>query len=137
MIRIIYISSAVAPLSDSELDALLEASRRNNQKRGVTGLLLYRDGDFMQILEGEEAPVREIYARILADPRHSRVIQLDDSPIASRGFGEWSMGFQRIRASDAPAGFVDFFSGVGEAGALPGRGSEAFQFLLGFREIGR
>ncbi|KAB8143522.1 BLUF domain-containing protein [Chloroflexia bacterium SDU3-3] len=87
MIRIIYVSSAARPFSQPELEALLDSSRRNNQARGITGLLLYRAGSFMQILEGEERTVRAVYATICRDPRHTHIVQLDDSPIDQRSFG--------------------------------------------------
>lgn len=137
MICIIYISCSVEPFGDAELDRLLEASRRNNHALGLTGLLLYRDGDFMQILEGEEDAVRRVYARVLADPRHQHVVMLDESPIIKRSFGEWSMGFRRLSDSDAPDGFVDFMSEAFDSSKMADHSSRALKFMLHFKQLGQ
>jgi len=137
MFRLIYVSSATLPLSSSALDALLEVCRRNNQNDDITGMLLYRDGDFLQILEGKENTVKETYRRITADSRHRGIILLDESPISQREFSEWSMGFRRINSSDIPIGFMDFFSRGFNAETIADRSSVALQFLLNFKQIGR
>ena len=71
MVFLVYVSSAVKLFSDEELVQLLEASRENNSKIGVTGMLLYKEGNFMQLIEGPEESVRSLHAKISIDPRHS------------------------------------------------------------------
>lgn len=80
-------------MSTSELDSLLTQSRHNNLRDGLTGLLLYGDGSFMQILEGPEEAVDRTYRRILDDPRHRRLMKVDDARCDGRLFGRWSMGY--------------------------------------------
>lgn len=135
MLSIVYVSFSTVPFSDAELDALLEKSRANNTRDGISGMLLYRDGDFLQVLEGPEDAVRATFHRISLDNRHGRVMVLDHSQVEERSFPDWSMGFRRVKRSEAPAGFVDFFDRTFSPDTLAARGSEAYQYLLSFRQI--
>ena len=93
---LVYVSSAVELFSNDDLVALLETSRRNNTRVGVTGMLLYKSGNFMQVLEGEEEKVREVHERIQADRRHRGLITLLEQRGDARQFGGWSMGFRNL-----------------------------------------
>lgn len=96
MHRIIYLSSGVKIFSDEEINDLLKISRENNQKNGITGLLLYSDGNFMQILEGEKEAVESTYNKILNDTRHRNVILITNESIKQRNFSEWKMGYSIV-----------------------------------------
>lgn len=96
MIQLIYITSAVRPMSDAELLALLQQSRATNTEVDLTGILLYSGGNFLQVLEGDEAAVDALMARIERDPRHRNLITLVRRPIPERMFPTWSMGFRRL-----------------------------------------
>lgn len=96
LISLVYASSAVTPLDDHQLGRLLDASRAKNAALDVTGMLLYRDGNFMQALEGDEDVVLELERRIRYDRRHRGVLRLLKRPIVEREFPEWSMGFRRL-----------------------------------------
>lgn len=96
MLRVIYVSSAIAPFSENQLDELLATSRRNNLATDITGLLLYKDGNFMQTLEGPDQAVQELMAKIRSDPRHHHFTTLMEGPILERSFGNWTMGFRKI-----------------------------------------
>lgn len=98
MLYVAYCSSATRLMSSEELVALLQTSRVNNERAGITGMLLYRDGSFLQIIEGEDEAVHATYARILVDPRHRNVIRLAQSPITERSFAGWTMGFCDLAA---------------------------------------
>lgn len=135
MISIVYVSAARHAFTPAELEALLEKSRANNRRDGVSGVLIYRDGDFLQVLEGPEEAVRRTYARIARDPRHGGVIVLDESAITQRNFGDWSMGFRRVSAAERPDGFVDFFDRRADLAAVVNPGAEVFRYLQSFREI--
>jgi len=93
--QLIYISTAVQPFGERELSELLRHSRRSNQTRGLTGMLLYHEGSFLQVLEGPKQEVLRLYARIERDPRHvtSRVLLRGEVP--ERSFAGWAMGFYR------------------------------------------
>lgn len=73
MLSITYFSTATTPLDADELSELLERTRSRNASVGLTGLLLYADGSFVQTLEGPDAVVEETFARISGDPRHRSV----------------------------------------------------------------
>ena len=110
MFFLVYVSAAETWFSDTELHALLQASRARNQHLGITGLLLYKDGNFMQALEGDELAVRALHTTIKADRRHHGVVTLDSGHQASRQFAQWSMGFFDLRSEPAalPTGYSNF-----------------------------
>ncbi len=101
LLRLIYVSAAIRELSDEELDAILDSSVRRNKPEGITGMLLYSKGNFMQVLEGDAAVVDATYERIRKDSRHTQLFLLTREPIAARDFSRWSMGFRRLSAKDA------------------------------------
>src|SRR4028119_1894045 len=104
MFFLVYVSSATRPFSREDLRVLLETCRKNNAELGVTGMLLYKDGNFMQVLEGDEGAVRGLYARIAADPRHGGEITLQQGFAEGRQFPDWSMGFRDLDSPEARAG---------------------------------
>lgn len=74
--------------------AILKTSRVYNAEHGVTGLLLYSQGKYYQVLEGEEAEVRSLFIdRISKDKRHHSITLLEEQKLEARNFPEWSMGF--------------------------------------------
>jgi hypothetical protein len=96
MHHIIYLSWATTPFSDTQLQELLALSRTRNTLLGVTGILFYGNERFMQVLEGEEEVVRDLYARIRRDPRHDNVLTYLDKPVADRTFSRWGMAFEPL-----------------------------------------
>ena len=106
-----YSSTAVVPFGDDELARLLESSRVANVGTDLSGLLLYRGGRFLQVLEGPESAVRDAIDRIRRDPRHRDVRILVSEPVEERRFPDWTMGYEPIgtSASVPPAGFRDSF----------------------------
>jgi hypothetical protein len=111
LIHIIYVSAAQQEFGNDVLDDILQASARNNLPAGITGMLLYSKGTFLQVLEGEREVVEQTYVRIGLDPRHHGVFELTREPIAQREFAGWSMGFRRLTKEDPvrhPA-FAPFF----------------------------
>jgi predicted sulfurtransferase len=91
--RLVYRSHSRIADADraSELGAIFTAARTNNKRRGVTGALVITDDAFAQTLEGDEAAVRELYARICADPRHDDVHLLEEETVGEPTFGRWAM----------------------------------------------
>lgn len=92
LVRLLYASRAVAGLSADELNVILKRSRAYNPDHGVTGVLCYADGVFMQVLEGGRDIVNELYKQIVTDPRHSDVVIVKYDEISERQFAGWSMG---------------------------------------------
>ncbi len=110
MHQIVYTSSARQEFSAADLKKLLVAARMRNKAVGVTGMLVFHDGAFLQALEGEKRAVNEIFARIHNDPRHGDLVVLHRGPgPEQRVFGEWSMGFADFSgAATILKGFVRF-----------------------------
>ncbi len=107
---LVYVSLSTRQVSDADLTTLLESCRANNRKLDVTGMLLYRDGFYMQALEGEEQVIDELYGTIRRDLRHSDILLVYKETISERTFPEWSMGFNTLNASHVESleGFNDF-----------------------------
>ena len=100
MFQIVYVSSAVSAFSSDELLDLMARSREKNAKAEVSGMLLYKDGNFMQVLEGPEEAVRGTHARIEGDPRHRGLLTLVRGSVEGRRFPSWSMGFRDLRSPE-------------------------------------
>lgn len=96
MHHIIYGSRATQPLSDDDLLTLLLQARSHNQLHDISGALVYSNGQFMQVIEGEEEVLAALYERLLRDPRHTQLVKYADKAIAERSFSEWSMAFQPV-----------------------------------------
>lgn len=112
MITLIYGSTATNSMSEDELLEILEKSHKNNLKVNVTGMLLYYDNNFLQVLEGEEADVMSVFNRIQQDPRHQGIMVYVKQPVTKRQFGEWEMGFVNVKNLDAKKikGFSNFLN---------------------------
>ena len=118
MLQLVYISSA-HPAGTGDVASILQVSRRNNVRDGLSGLL-YADGRrFLQVLEGEPEAVETAFARISADPRHRAVVVLSRREIAVREFGDWAM------AHRAPGEDADAF--IARIDALSGKASPDVQ----------
>ena len=96
MIQVSYISSATQPMSTQELLELLQQCRKNNAGNGVTGMLLYGNATFLQVLEGEERIIDSLVEKIRTDARHTRLQILHRKTIERRQYSDWSMGFKRV-----------------------------------------
>lgn len=92
LVRLMYASRAAAAVDQEELVAILKKSKTSNPKVGVTGVLCYSEGTFIQVLEGGRNAVNQLYHRIAADARHHDVTLLNYDEIAERRFAGWSMG---------------------------------------------
>ena len=130
-LQIVYASSSPEPLSQDDLLNILRASRRNNVAAGVTGALLYADGNIMQALEGPPDAVEGVYERVRRDPRHRNILPLLRQEVAERSFPEWSMGFRRMDSLD-PQDREAARSLFDLTGATPGR---AGLLLASFRAL--
>ena len=99
--EIMYVSrSTVRPMSDLDMDDLLKNARQKNSDNNITGALLYDGKNFMQILEGDEQDVINVYKRILSDPRHKDIITLSNENVKMRCFGSWAMVYKRHRPKE-------------------------------------
>src|ERR1700761_2224564 len=110
MFSLVYISSAVKLFSDEQLRELLEQSRIKNLRLEITGMLLYKEGSFMQALEGARENVLEVMRSIRVDPRHESLVILLEQEHPQRHFPDWSMGFRKYNPDDEILlpGYTDF-----------------------------
>ncbi len=109
MHQIVYTSTATESFSSADLRKLLLGARKRNRAFGVSGMLVFHDGTFLQALEGEHRAVDEIFASISSDQRHGDIDVLHRGRgIDQRVFGDWSMGFiaDFTGAADILKGFI-------------------------------
>jgi hypothetical protein len=98
--HLIYCSAATPEFSLADLKTILQIARSKNAQQSVTGMLLYTSGSFFQVLEGDEARLTELFAHISLDPRHRNVTKIIHEPIAQRSFGDWTMGYLEVEATE-------------------------------------
>lgn len=136
LFHLIYVSTAVAPMSDDALAELLRQSRTRNVRNRITGLLLYKNGRFMQVLEGDEASVMRIFASIERDARHKNIDVLRAEYIQYRDFPDWSMGFRNVDKLDPATlpGYTPFLERDFTAEYFSADTVEAHWMLLAFKE---
>jgi hypothetical protein len=91
--QLFYVSRVRHVLSEFEVRAILETSRRNNRRADITGCLLFSGRHFAQILEGEDTAVTDLMKRVRADPRHSDLTVAFENQSDRRRYQEWSMGY--------------------------------------------
>lgn len=137
MLQLVYASSAVRPAAPEALETLLEKARAKNDRLGVTGMLLYREERFLQVLEGQEHTVRRLYDTIRRDERHTAVITLRECLIDERAFSGWMMGFMdldRADPGDLPDGCEPFMNGEFTLARFRKDPGLALRALLQFRD---
>jgi hypothetical protein len=130
-----YVSSALEPFSPHELRDLLDRCNQNNRHQDVTGMLLYKDGNFMQVLEGEQSVVLAVHEAIMRDPRHRGLITLLRGETPGRQFPDWSMGFKDLGADiDNPEGYSEFLNIALTGKEFKSDPSKAQKLLLTFKK---
>ncbi|EDY19180.1 BLUF domain protein [Chthoniobacter flavus Ellin428] len=135
---VLYVSTAQVLFTAPRMEELLTKSRASNARQQITGLLLYRDGAFMQFLEGPEGAVERLFRKIKADERHFAIVTISEGAIPQRRFPDSPMGFHNLRdhAVRALPGFAEFAEtslSMSEFCDEPGRAMQ----LLGVFERGR
>jgi len=130
LFTLVYISRATKEMSHKDLEDILEVSRRNNSYSAVTGMLIYKNGEFIQALEGKKEIVEDLFKIISKDKRHDDIILLARKDIDHRCFGDWSMGFKNI-SEISPTGLIDPDSFFSEKNQFQ-QGNTALNFLSSF-----
>ncbi len=142
---LIYVSRATAPMDENNLLNLLDVSQRWNVNHDLTGMLLYikagktsnYGGRFIQVLEGSEMEVRHIfYDKIKVDSRHEHITLLNEGPLKTRNFQDWSMGFDSISDIEFKChpGYVELNNGFPES-LNPKKFNFALNLLKSFYEL--
>ena len=91
--QLVYISASSHEFGDEELVHLLAVARRNNTALGVSGMLLYHEKSFIQVLEGDKVTVEKLFQKISTDSRHTESRVLFRGTVDASSFNDWSMGF--------------------------------------------
>ena len=95
----------------AEIASILDASRTNNSRKGITGALMFNGTMFAQVLEGPLDCIESIYEQIQCDPRHSDVVLLSNAETSERAFSDWSMGYADAEVMrSSPEVIIDFDS---------------------------
>ncbi|MEY4190010.1 MAG: hypothetical protein RIR17_746 [Planctomycetota bacterium] len=97
---LLYTSVATNPMAKDSLRELLIKAVDYNSSKGITGMLLYKDGNFMQVLEGEETAIRTLFEKISKDSRHRDILVLKEGKLQEHMFSNWSMGFRDLNSPD-------------------------------------
>ena len=131
-----YVSSATGLFSTEQLHELLAKARVANERDGITGMLLYKDGNFMQTIEGPAPAIDALRERIELDPRHRGIIFLRSGSREQRLFDGWSMGFTDLThgaMSDVP-GYTEFLRTPFTAEVFGSDPEASQRLLLVFRD---
>jgi hypothetical protein len=133
--QLCYISRATRLMTTDDLSEILASARRNNAAKEISGMLLYKDLSFLQVLEGRRESLAKLYATIRGDERHTKVRILYEQPIQTREFAEWHMAFQNLDGLDLSdmAGYSDLMQANGSARDLFDDPTRAKRLLLLFR----
>jgi len=136
MLSLIYVSTSIKLLTDDQLLDILKVSRTNNVSKEITGLLLYKGGNFMQVLEGSDEVVTALYEKIKLDSRHKDVSVISREQISARQFSAWEMAFQNL---DNPVvknepGYSQFLHDEFTAAVYRENPLRAYIMLLTFRD---
>jgi len=136
MLSLIYVSSSIKLLNDTELLDILKISRENNGSKDITGLLLYKSGNFMQALEGPDEVVNALYEKIKADPRHKDVSVISREQITARQFSKWEMAFTNLDNPEIKneSGYSQFLQNEFTADIYRENPLRAYIMLLTFRD---
>jgi hypothetical protein len=133
LMALVYVSFATHEMSDDDLQTLLQSARDRNAVLGITGMLLYRDRYFIQLLEGKPEVVDMLYAAIKGDSRHTNLLVIHKAPMERRLFEGWSMGFSKVDTQELQ-GFTDFLDKPFAHSTFAEHPSQALELLEHFRD---
>lgn len=136
LIQIAYVSTAAKLFNGAELRTMLKEANERNTQSGITGMLLYKDGQFMQILEGPEEPVKATFGRISNDPRHHGIIVLIKESVNQCHYPGWSMAFRNLNLPDHQdvSGYSEFLNTPLNEEEFTSNPSRCEKFMLLFKK---
>jgi hypothetical protein len=139
MLSLVYASSASRQVDEQDLMQLITAARKHNEANQITGLLLYKDGNFMQAIEGPDDAVEKLFDHVRRDGRHHGVLQLLKEHIEERRFPKWSMALQHVdKLSPEHRALIDpFLKDSLTAESYKTNPTAAIKLLLTFRDVVR
>lgn len=126
LVRLLYASRAVNTSAEL-LEAIVEHAKLRNIRRGITGVLCFGNGTYMQLIEGERSTVNELYSKMITDPRHKDLTLLAYEEIEERFYGKWTMG--QVNMTPIHQATLLRFSGFPELNPFTLSGKTAFILL--------
>jgi uncharacterized membrane protein (DUF373 family) len=137
MLQLSYISTATRPMTTEDLTDILQVARIRNADKGITGMLLYSNGTFVQVLEGEEDDLNALLEVIKRDSRHTALHVLERKQIARREYPDWTMGFKRLGREDLAEvpGINKFFEEGYTDGEFSGKANLFAKLLSHIRQV--
>jgi hypothetical protein len=100
LVRLLYVSKPVGPITTFVTTSILEASSLNNKKTDITGVLCQGSGVYLQVIEGQRSDISALLSQIMADTRHNNVVILSMEEIEQRRYGQWSMALVQLSMDD-------------------------------------
>lgn len=105
--QLVYVSNRKTNCTDEEIEKILASCEKNNPALNITGVLLYSNTKFIQLVEGEYKVINDLYNRIKTDPRHDQARLISLGPIEKKAFPSWHMGARKISDTE-----VDFKTSI-------------------------
>jgi hypothetical protein len=130
-------STASKPMTYDGLSDLLNDARLQNERSGITGMLLYQQDTFLQMLEGEEDDVRALYMKLLQDKRHKGLRIVLEGQTDKRIFDNWSMGFVNMDKAGEYPEYEQYIESQLTLDAFMDGKHDAYQFIRGFSQLSR
>jgi hypothetical protein len=97
--QLIYVSNRKPSCTEAEIEKILASCKKNNPSLDITGVLLYSDSKFIQLVEGESKVIMSLYDKIKLDARHSNCMMISYGPIKEKSFPSWHMGARKLAGS--------------------------------------
>jgi hypothetical protein len=98
--QLVYVSNRKTNCTAEEIEKILASCKQNNPPLNITGVLLYSEVKFIQLVEGDAKVIMNLYDKIKKDPRHSNVMMISYNPIKEKSFPSWHMGTRDISKTD-------------------------------------
>lgn len=133
--QIIYSSESATPMQSDDLEEILDHARSSNASKGISGALVYIEGVFLQVLEGERARVENLMARISKDVRHETVTVLRSGEIPLAIFSDWKMAYvsatpEQVAKWAGLGGNTELSEVLGDMSEDPHRAAQIAQSIL-------
>lgn len=130
--QVIYISMATKMMNEQDMHYLLQQATTNNNKTGITGILLYKSGLFLQYLEGTKNAVQNLYTKIKNDRRHTSLIKIHDKDISERVFKNWAMEFRHLKGINSLLNFDAYLRSHIDAKTKESNRRAIYNFIMSF-----